>query len=102
MGQTAEWKRKILPAADLSSVGALNLREKASYCRWLARAATDTDLVIALLELADEVEQAALDSIGPLDDSKSPGQVRSASIYHCRPVIGITIAAKTIDSVVRD
>ena len=64
---SAERKPKTLPAADPSSVGSLNLREKASYCRRLAKAATDSDLARALLELADEFEQAAFDSIGPID-----------------------------------
>jgi hypothetical protein len=48
-------------------IDGLNVREKASYCRRLAKAATDTDLAKALLELAEEFEQAAFDSIGPAD-----------------------------------
>jgi hypothetical protein len=49
----------------------LNVREKASYCRRLAKAATDADLAKALRELADELEQAAFDSVGPVDLASS-------------------------------
>ena len=48
----------------------LNVREKASYCRRLAKAATDSDLAKALLELADEFEQAAFDGVGPHDTGR--------------------------------
>jgi hypothetical protein len=53
--------------ADLSSMQGLTLREKASYCRRLATTATDSHLARALLELADEFEQAAFDGVGPTD-----------------------------------
>ena len=53
----------------------LNVREKASYCRRLAKAATDPDLAKALLELADEFEQAAFDSVGPADVAPTHGKM---------------------------
>jgi hypothetical protein len=53
--------------ADLSSMQGMNLREKASYCRRLASSASDSHLARALLELADEFEQAAFDGVGPAD-----------------------------------
>ena len=65
---------KIL-TADLSSIQGMNLREKASYCRRLATTA-DAHLARALLELADEFEQAAFDGVGPVDAAPTDAKAR--------------------------